>query len=291
MSGDAAVDRIAAGIKGVLYGSKLGSICFCPLARTKDSHIAARHVAGLRCEDLLCATDLSQQLLDLCEGKNTAVPRCSDRVIAAVSATVAEAMLGSNVGGKPDAAIALCVKALSMDPRCAEAYGTLAALLDITGGTAVANGQRLGSVALRDKCTRLRIEDMAGRPLVAPPLAGSVAASLPMATAAPATCPEVADYVKSVGPYRLDKLPQPHALLAAVVLRDATLGWLEATRRCVAAPDSTGLPPSAALQQAADGLLLPSGDDCVAAAPAREVAIVSSRGKAFKALLSIANEQ
>ena len=105
-----------------------------------------------------------------------------------------------------------------------------------------------------------------------------------MATAAPAACPE-SPTVTSVGPYRLDKLPQPHALLAAVVLRDATLGWLEATRRGVQSPDSAGLPPNAALQQAADGLLLPGGDDCVASAPAREVAIVSSRGEAFEALL------
>ena len=58
-----------------------------------------------------------------------------------------------------------------------------------------------------------------------------------MATAASATCSEVADCVKSVAPYRLARLPQPHALLAAVVRRDATLGWLEATRRGVAAPD------------------------------------------------------
>ena len=106
-----------------------------------------------------------------------------------------------------------------------------------------------------------------------------------MATAAPATCPQVADYVKSVGPYRLGKLSQPHALLAAVVLRDATLGWLEATHRGVAAPNLAGLPPSAAPQQAADGLLLPGGDDGVTAAPAREVAIVSSRGKACETLL------
>ena len=112
-----------------------------------------------------------------------------------------------------------------------------------------------------------------------------------MATAEPATCPEVADYVKSVGLYRLDELSQPHALLAAVILRDATLGLLKATSRGVAAPDSTGLPPSAALQQAADGLLLPGGDDGVADAPAREVAIVSSRGKASETLLSMANEQ
>ena len=112
-----------------------------------------------------------------------------------------------------------------------------------------------------------------------------------MATAAPAACPEVADYAKSVGLYRLDELSQPHALLAAVVLRDVTLGWLEATRRGVAAPDSTALPPSAVLQQAADGLLLPSGEDGVAAAPAREVAIVSSRCKAFETLLSMADEQ
>ena len=87
-----------------------------------------------------------------------------------------------------------------------------------------------------------------GSAAIVPPLAGSVAASLPMAAAAPATCPEVADYVKSVGPYRLDKLPQPHALLAAVVGRDVTLGLPEATRRGVAAPDSAGLPPNAALQ-------------------------------------------
>ena len=45
-----------------------------------------------------------------------------------------------------------------------------------------------------------------------------------MAAAAPAAFPEVADCVKSAGPYRLDKLSQPHALLAAVILRDATLG-------------------------------------------------------------------
>ena len=66
---------------------------------------------------------------------------------------------------------------------------------------------------------------------IAPPFAGSVAASLPMATAAPAACPEVTECVKSVGLYRLDKLSQPHALLAAVVRRDSTLGWLEATCR------------------------------------------------------------
>ena len=114
-----------------------------------------------------------------------------------------------------------------------------------------------------------------------------------MATAAPATCPEVAYDVKSIDPYRLDKLSQPHALLAAVVRREATLGWLKVTRRGIAAPASTGLPPSAALQQTADGLLLPGGDDGVAAAsaPAREVAIVSSRGKAFDTLLSMADQQ
>ena len=291
MSGDAVVDRISVGIKGVLLGSKLGSVCFCPLARTEHA-VSARHIAGLRCEEPLSATDLAKHLLDLCEGKNTAVPKYADRVVAVVSATVAEAMLGSNVGGKPDAAIAFCVKALSLDPRCAEAYGTLAALLDISGGTAVVNGQRLGSVALRDKSTRLCIEDMAGKPFVAPLSSGSSAASVPTAVAVPAACPEVADYVKSVGPYRLDKLPQPHAMLAAVVRRDATLGWLEATRRGVAAPDSTGLPPSAALQQAADALLLPGGDgDGVAAAPARADALVSARCKAFETLLAMADEQ
>ena len=130
-----------------------------------------------------------------------------------------------------------------------------------------------------------------GSAAIAPPWAGSVAASLPMATAAPATCPEVADYVKSVGPYRLDKLSQPHALLAAVVRRDATLGWLEATRRCVVTPNSTGLPPSAALKQAADGLLLSGGEDGIAAAPAREDAFLPCRIKAFETLLSMADEQ
>ena len=56
------------------------------------------------------------------------------------------------------------------------------------------------------------------------------------------------------------------------------------------APDSAGLPPSAALQQAAEALLLPGGEDGVAVAPAREDAIVSSCGKAFATLRSMADQ-
>ena len=182
----------------------------------------------------------------------------------------------------------------------------LAALLDIVRGSAVVNGQRYGAVALRDKCTRLRIEDMAAATcasvprsksegtgpgtgqLHATPSTTSAALPPPQTAAAPELGAEVASYIKSVIPYRLNgkDMPQLHASLAPAVLRDVTLGWLEATRRGVASPDSAGLPPSAAFQPAVDALLYApagaAGDDAV---------LVASRATAFEALLALADAE
>lgn len=94
---------------------------------------------------------------------------------------------GGNVGGKQDAATVLCEDSLSLDPHYLDVYGTLAALLNISCGSPAVNEQRTGSVVQRDKCTRLRIEGLAGR-MSASSAASAEAAELATsaATAAPA---------------------------------------------------------------------------------------------------------
>ena len=127
---------------------------------------------------------------------------------------------------------------------------------------AVANAQRLSSVALRDKCTRLRIDGMTDRPLVLPPLAGSVAASLPMPAAALATRINVSTQANSHLALRCSGFSAPadtgETLLTAHVSPPCVcVQHSYHLRRHVQSPECRG-----AFASAADASLSVGGEDC-----------------------------
>ncbi len=107
----------------------------------------------------------------------------------------------------------------------------------------------MGVVALRDKVSRLRIEDgtNGAAPLSHRPC--GVADSIPVLQP---QIPDVNAYL------RFAALPKcaPHAVLELALLRDKTREWLHATRSGVVAPDTVGLALSASFQAAANNTMV-----------------------------------
>ena len=146
-------------------------------------------------------------------------------------------------GSLPVNRVDICRAAISLDPRCADAYATLASFLD--GGSVEVNGKRVGVVQLRDTASRIRF-DIANTASSAPslhvvqPPTDSVASSTP-----PSRAKEIDDYCRgvavlfTVGGGSVLGTPA-YTDLKPAIDRDVTQAWLRASCDGVTAPDHAG---------------------------------------------------